>query len=139
MGGTYSKNGRTKDSEKGLKRKLPYCEPVRRPRTRWTDVVKRDSRQLLGMWGWRGVKLQIGMNGSVLWGRPRTGRGCSAMDGLMDPVPHKISLVVYCAFCIWLDFNSQMFVKYVLNLFIQHEHYWKMKNSLQSAIYETCS
>jgi hypothetical protein len=26
MGGTYSKNGKTKDSKKGLKWKLPYCE-----------------------------------------------------------------------------------------------------------------
>jgi hypothetical protein len=33
--------------------------------------------------GW-GVKLQIGMNGCVLWGRPRPGRGCSAIYGWMD-------------------------------------------------------
>ena len=26
MYGTYNKNGRTKDSKKGLKQKLPYCE-----------------------------------------------------------------------------------------------------------------
>jgi hypothetical protein len=27
--------------------------PVGRPRTRWTDVVLRDARQLLGIRGWR--------------------------------------------------------------------------------------
>jgi hypothetical protein len=26
MGRTYNKNGRTKDSKKGLTQKLPYCE-----------------------------------------------------------------------------------------------------------------
>ena len=27
--------------------------PVGRPRTRWTDLVQRDARQLLGIRGWR--------------------------------------------------------------------------------------
>jgi len=27
--------------------------PVRRPRTRWTDVVRREGLQLLGIRGWR--------------------------------------------------------------------------------------
>jgi len=27
--------------------------PVGRPRTRWTDVVQKDARQLLGIRGWR--------------------------------------------------------------------------------------
>jgi len=39
--------------------------PVGRPRTRWMDVVQRDTRQLLGIRGWR-RKLKIGMNGGVL-------------------------------------------------------------------------
>jgi hypothetical protein len=30
------------------------------------------------------LKLQIGMNRGVLWGRPRPGRGCSAIHGWMD-------------------------------------------------------
>ena len=29
------------------------ARPVGRPRTRWTDVVQGDSRQLLGIRGWR--------------------------------------------------------------------------------------
>jgi len=31
-----------------------------------------------------GEELRIGMNGGVLWGRPRPGRRCSAVDGRMD-------------------------------------------------------
>jgi hypothetical protein len=52
--------------------------PVGRPRSRWADVVQRDALQLLGI---RGGELRIEMNGGVLWGRPRPGRGCSDMDG----------------------------------------------------------
>jgi hypothetical protein len=29
-------------------------------------------------------ELRIEMNGGVLWGRPRPGRGCGAIDGWMD-------------------------------------------------------
>jgi hypothetical protein len=29
-----------------------------------------------------GEELRIEMNGGVLWGRPRPGRGCSAIDGM---------------------------------------------------------
>jgi len=29
------------------------ARPVGRPRTRWADVVQRDTRQLLGIRGWR--------------------------------------------------------------------------------------
>jgi hypothetical protein len=32
---------------------LHNVRPVGRPRTRWTDVVQRDVRQMLGMRGWR--------------------------------------------------------------------------------------
>jgi len=38
-----------------------------------------------------GEELQIEMNGGVLWGRPRPGRGCSAMDGIFMSV-------ILCAF-----------------------------------------
>jgi len=31
-----------------------------------------------------GEEMRIEMNGGVLWGRPRPGRGCSAIDGWMD-------------------------------------------------------
>ena len=39
--------------------------------------------QLLGIRGWRG-RAEMGMNGGVLWGRPRPGRGCGAIYGWMD-------------------------------------------------------
>jgi hypothetical protein len=65
MGGTYNKNGRTRDSKKVLNGNFHIVRPVGRPRTRWTDVIQRDSRQLLGIRGWKS-KLQIGMNGGVL-------------------------------------------------------------------------
>jgi hypothetical protein len=45
-------------------------------------VVQRDALQLLGTRGWW-RKLRIEMNGGVLWGRPRAGSGCSAIDGWM--------------------------------------------------------
>jgi hypothetical protein len=53
MGGTYNKNGRTKDSKKVLNGNFHIARPVGRPRTRWADVVQRDARQLLGIRGWR--------------------------------------------------------------------------------------
>jgi hypothetical protein len=49
----HSKNGRTKDSEKVLNENFHTLRPVGRPRTRRTDVVQRDVRQLLGIRGWR--------------------------------------------------------------------------------------
>jgi hypothetical protein len=52
--------------------------PVGRPRNRCVDVVQRDALQLLGI---RGEKLRVEMNGGGLWGRPRPGGGCSAIDG----------------------------------------------------------
>jgi len=55
--------------------------PVVRPRTRWVDVVQRDALQLLAIRGW-GEAPKIGMNGGILWGRPRPGRGCSAIQGM---------------------------------------------------------
>ena len=55
--------------------------PVGRPRNRWADVVQKDALQLLGIRGWR-RRAEIGMNGGVLWGRPRPGRGCSAIYGM---------------------------------------------------------
>ena len=55
--------------------------PVGRPRNRWADVVQRDALQLLGITGWRS-RAEKGMNGGVLWGRRRTGRGCSVLHGM---------------------------------------------------------
>jgi hypothetical protein len=67
--------------------------PVERPRTRWANVVQRDALQLLGI---RKVKLQIGINGGVLWGRPGPGRGCSAIYGSVDKNLPLLTVYVYC-------------------------------------------
>jgi hypothetical protein len=64
--------------KKVLNRNYYTKGPVGRPRTRWADVVQRDALQLLGI---RGGELRIEMNGGVLWGSPRPGRGCSTIDG----------------------------------------------------------
>jgi len=53
MGGTYSKNGGTKDSKKVLNGHFHTVRPVGRPRTRWAGVVHIDARQLLGIRRWR--------------------------------------------------------------------------------------
>jgi len=39
--------------QKVLNRNFHTVRPVGRPRTRWTDVVQRDARQLLGRREWR--------------------------------------------------------------------------------------
>jgi hypothetical protein len=39
--------------KKVLHRNFHTTRPVRRPRTRWADVVRRDALQLLGIRGWR--------------------------------------------------------------------------------------
>jgi hypothetical protein len=39
--------------KKFLNGNLYTTRPVRRPRTRWADVVQRDALQLLGIRGWR--------------------------------------------------------------------------------------
>jgi hypothetical protein len=49
----YYKNGRLKDpSKKVLNGKFHDTRPVAKPRTRWEDVVRRDTSQILGMRGW---------------------------------------------------------------------------------------
>ena len=57
MGRSHNKNGRRKDSKKKKKKVLNgnfyTTRPVGRPRTRWTEVVQRDSLQLLRIRGWR--------------------------------------------------------------------------------------
>jgi hypothetical protein len=53
MGGTYSKNGKQRIPKKVLNGNSHTVRPVGRPRTRWTDVVQRDVRQLLGIRGWK--------------------------------------------------------------------------------------
>ena len=57
--------------------------PVGRPRTRWADVVQREALQLLGTRGWR-RRAANRDEWKRLMGRPRPGRGCSAIDGWMD-------------------------------------------------------
>jgi hypothetical protein len=39
--------------KKALNGNFLTARPVGRPRTRWTHVVQRDARQLLGIRGWR--------------------------------------------------------------------------------------
>jgi len=53
MGRSHSKNGRSKDSKKGLNGNLYTTRPVGRPRNRWADVVQRDALQLQWIRGWR--------------------------------------------------------------------------------------
>jgi hypothetical protein len=52
-GRTNNKNRRTKDSKSVLNRNFHITIPVGRPRTVWTDVVQRDSQQLLWVRAWR--------------------------------------------------------------------------------------
>jgi hypothetical protein len=71
--------------------------PVGRPRTRWADVVQRDALQLLWIRGWR--RRAVNRDGGVLWGRPRLGRGCSAIDGRMDGIQKLIEILKHlCVF-----------------------------------------
>ena len=42
-----------RNPQKVLNGNFHTVRPVGRPRTRWTDVVQRDARQLLGIGGWR--------------------------------------------------------------------------------------
>jgi hypothetical protein len=53
MGGSYNKDVRRKDSKKVSNGNFHTTRPVKRPRTRWADVVQRDELQLLGTRGWR--------------------------------------------------------------------------------------
>jgi hypothetical protein len=53
MRGSYNKNGRRKDPKKVLNGKFHNTRPVGRPRTKWADVVQRDTLQILGIRGWR--------------------------------------------------------------------------------------
>jgi hypothetical protein len=39
--------------KKALNVKFHKTRPVRKPRTRWEDVVRRDTAQILGIGGWR--------------------------------------------------------------------------------------
>jgi hypothetical protein len=68
--------------KKVLKGNFHTARPVGRPRTRWVDVLQRDAQQLLGIRGWRS-KTANRDEWSILSGRPRPGRGCSAMDEWM--------------------------------------------------------
>jgi hypothetical protein len=45
--------------------------------------VQKDALQILGRED-GGEERKIEKNGGNFWGRPRPGRGCSAMDGWMD-------------------------------------------------------
>jgi hypothetical protein len=67
MGGTYSKNGRTKDSppKKVLNGNFHTARPVGRLKTRWRMWFR---KMLDNCWGQEdgGVKLQIRVNGGVL-------------------------------------------------------------------------
>jgi len=42
MGRSHYKDGRRKDSKKGLNGNFYTTRPVGRPRNRWADVVQRD-------------------------------------------------------------------------------------------------
>jgi hypothetical protein len=53
MGGSYNKNGRRRFPKKFLNGNFHTTRSVGRPRTRWTDVVRRDALQLLGIRVWR--------------------------------------------------------------------------------------
>jgi hypothetical protein len=45
--------GEERIPKKVLNRNFHTTRPVRRPRTRWADVVQMDGLQLLGIRGWR--------------------------------------------------------------------------------------
>jgi hypothetical protein len=55
-----------------------------RPRTRWVGVVQRDALQLLGIGGLRRRAEKRDKWRHLMQGRPRPGRGCRAIDGLME-------------------------------------------------------
>jgi hypothetical protein len=54
---------------------------VRKPRTRWEDVVRRDTLQILGIRGW-GRRAEDREEWRHLRRGARGKRGCSAIDGL---------------------------------------------------------
>jgi len=59
-------------------------------------MVQSDALQLLGQED-GGEELKIGLNGDVLWGRPRPGRGCSAIYGMELYVMLILSLAYFQA------------------------------------------
>jgi hypothetical protein len=74
---------RMEDPKKGVKWNLLNTRAVGRPRTRWADMVQRDALQLLGVRGWRRRASNRGEWRHAL-GKPRPGRGCSAIHGWTD-------------------------------------------------------
>jgi hypothetical protein len=53
LDGPYFKNGRRNYPKKILDGKFHNRRPVGKPRTRWKDVVRRNTSQILEIRGWR--------------------------------------------------------------------------------------
>ena len=77
---SYYKKGKWKIPEKVLNGKVHNARPVGKPRTRWEDVVLKDTSKLLGIGGLGQQKTE--KSGGIFWGRPGPRRGCSAMNGV---------------------------------------------------------
>jgi hypothetical protein len=62
-----------------------------------------------------GEELRIEMNGGVLWGRPRPGRGCSTIDGWMDGVNcgYCILYLTKHKYTVWANIRSSTCCKWL--------------------------
>jgi hypothetical protein len=75
---------KTKESQKKvLKATFHNKRPVGKPRTRWEDVVRRDTSQILGIRGWKETNRRLRRIEASSEGRQGPRRGCRAIDEWM--------------------------------------------------------
>jgi len=77
---TYDQKWWKDPPKKSVNGKFYNIRPVAKSRTRWEDVVRRETWQILRIRG-KGDEQKTEKNGGVFWGRPRPRMGCSAIGG----------------------------------------------------------